>query len=71
LLFIGIKFAVPLESLKGSVKKEPLEPLSVGALIAESQKQVDIRDDVTETSEEIQSLIKVMQILAADGSFYR
>jgi hypothetical protein len=57
-----------LETLKGSVKKEPLEPLSVGALIAESQKQVDIREDAAEKSEEIQSLIKVMQILAADGT---
>jgi hypothetical protein len=61
---------VPLEPIKGNSKKEPLEPLSVGALIAESQKQAEIVDDESaETNEEIQSLIQVMQILAADGNF--
>lgn len=60
---------MPLEPIKGTTKKEPLEPLSVGALIAESQKQAVIVEESAETNEEIQSLIKVMQILAADGKF--
>lgn len=61
---------MPLEPIKGTSKKEPLEPLSVGALIAESQKQAEINDESAETNEEIQSLIQVMQILAKDGIFF-
>jgi hypothetical protein len=71
LLLINHINIVPLEPIKGTSKKEPLEPLSVGALIAESQKQAEIiNDESAETNEEIQSLIQVMQILAADGNIF-
>jgi hypothetical protein len=71
LLLINQINLVPLEPIKGTSKKEPLEPLSVGALIAESQKQAEIiNDESAETNEEIQSLIQVMQILAADGNIF-
>ncbi|XP_059471767.1 armadillo repeat-containing protein 2 [Neocloeon triangulifer] len=58
---------LPLDSIKKNNSK-PLESLSVGALIAESQKQAEGQSCANDdTSDEIQSLIKVMQILAADG----